>query len=239
MNTLKLLTLALLLPACEQDLDAASDAGADDAGLPRCIPDPVQSMGGGYDFVRTEGFVSAWSDTREFDGEATFRGVVDGVAVWDSTEDVPALRMSALVLEEGQQYRITYRAAPLDLESSADSWTATAISLDDQLVLFAASGRLHMSGAALALLGVTATWSPRCTARIPQACYVPSTHFDLDVKTTRGEVGRFPLGAVTRWESELGHFEVFLEEAVDGGDNDQGCSHTSPTSFWLTMRAVP
>ncbi|MEZ4491687.1 MAG: hypothetical protein R3C29_00045, partial [Dehalococcoidia bacterium] len=93
MNTLKLLALALLIPACEQDLDAASDAGADDAGLPRCIPDPVQSMGGGYDFVWRDGVVDGIQSDTPYEGEATFQGIANGFAIWTEPSGEAPLRI--------------------------------------------------------------------------------------------------------------------------------------------------
>ncbi len=232
MNVLKLFTLALLLPACEQDADAT----AGDAGLPACTLSPLYSLGGRNTITRRDGASERSEQQVDFDGELEFLGIENGLAEWRAVDGVlpPLLRMPAGLLREGTWYRVQHSQV-----GAEEQWWSTSVSAEGRLVLFSASGTVERASERLRLVGLEAAWIPRCTYDGEASCYTPNTHFNLRLTTPSGELGDFSLGEVTRWVSELGTFEVLLEGAVEGLGPGTLCADIPHSAVWLTMRAVP
>jgi|JI10StandDraft_1071094.scaffolds.fasta_scaffold16466_6 hypothetical protein len=231
MNVLKLFTLALLLPACEQDADASGG----DAGLAACLPSPLYSLGGRNTVIRRDGAPERGQAQVDFDGTLTFRGIQNGLAQWDDGSQLPPpLQMSAGLLQEGTAYRVRHTQV-----GAEEQWWSTTITAEGRLVLFSVSGTLERATERLRLVGLEAAWIPRCTYDGEASCYTPNTHFHLRLTTPAGELGDFSLGDVARWVSELGTFEVLLEGAVEGLGPGTPCADIPHSAVWLTMRAVP
>lgn len=236
MNVLKFFALVLLFPACEQDRDPSSG----DAGLPQCSHSPVHVLGGPFDPIWRDGHAGdAVREDIEFVGEATYTGLVNGVATWeDPSGDLPGpIRVLSGLLLEGQRYRIRYSYSPG--AEVGGPLRSTTISMGDRPVLVAVRGRLEDAAPVLQSVGLQIRWVATCTSSAGQTCFAPNTHMGLELETGRGELGYLRLGEVTRWVSDLGTIDALLEVATVGSGNENPCSDIASSRVWLTMRAVP